>query len=104
MSPLESNTTPDPRPELVRISTTDGRTRWMALTNAACMAAAVPAAAVVPRACVVPVACVVPGIAPADPEPAHPVKTATAAAAVSAMAYPPGARRPGRRGVCRTAC
>src|SRR5580692_10386643 len=107
MSPLESNTTPDPRPELVRISTTDGRTRLMALTNAACMDAAVtaaafpPAAAAVPRACVVPEACTVPGVAPADPEPAHPVSTATATAAISATAYPPGARRAGRRAVRR---
>jgi hypothetical protein len=36
MSPLESKTTPDPSPELVRISTTDGRTCLMAAVNASC--------------------------------------------------------------------
>src|ERR1700722_14018421 len=34
MSPAASSTTPDPSPLLVRISTTDGSTRAMALTNA----------------------------------------------------------------------
>jgi hypothetical protein len=34
MSPAESKTTPEPSPELVRISTTDGFTWLMTLTNA----------------------------------------------------------------------
>src|SRR6185437_8193103 len=46
MSPLASNTTPEPRPELVRISTTDGRTRLMTLTKALWTAAAWPEGAV----------------------------------------------------------
>ena len=33
MSPLESKTTPDPSPELVRISTTDGSTSLIATVN-----------------------------------------------------------------------
>src|ERR1700733_3916565 len=39
MSPVESKTTPDPSPELVRISTTDGSTSLIAAENAACSAA-----------------------------------------------------------------
>src|SRR5437763_14690656 len=46
MSPWASNTTPEPRPELVRISTTDGRTRLMTLTSARWTAAAWPDGAV----------------------------------------------------------
>src|SRR6202042_606387 len=40
ISPLASSTTPDPSPALVRISTTEGRTRLMALTSSCCSAAA----------------------------------------------------------------
>ena len=80
MSPLESNTTPDPRPELVRISTTDGRTRLIAPTNAACMDC---------------VGCVAVGLAPAEPEAAHPVSPAASATAATVIAYLPGTRQVG---------
>src|ERR1700685_3606642 len=39
MSPSASSTTPEPRPALVRISTTEGRPRWIPLTTSCCTAA-----------------------------------------------------------------
>src|SRR5487761_2758756 len=76
MSPLLSYTTPEPRPEVVAISTTDGRTALTTLMKSACSAS--------PGSLVVDVSFVIPDEAPA---------TVTAVAVAAMMAMPANAIR-----------